>query len=68
MRASNYQARTGLQLIESKAAENEKGGKLCLKKKTIARAVGKEFGQIGKGVLQGLAEIATLGLYKPRRR
>lgn len=38
------------------------------KKKTIPRAVAREFGQIGKGVIKGLAEIATLGLYRSKRR
>ena len=36
-----------------------------------AKAVARELGSIGKEVLKGLAEIATLGLYtasRPRRK
>jgi hypothetical protein len=38
------------------------------KKKTIRSAVAREFGQIAKGVAKGLAEIATLGLYRGGRK
>lgn len=38
------------------------------KRESLARALGREGASIAKGVGKELLSIATLGLYKPRKR
>jgi hypothetical protein len=38
------------------------------KNESLSRALAREGRGIAKGVVKGLLSIATLGLYKPRRR
>ena len=38
------------------------------KTESLGHAVAREGGSIAKGVVKGLLSIATLGLYKPKKR
>jgi hypothetical protein len=38
------------------------------RRESLAHALGREAGSIAKGVGKGLLSIATLGLYKPKKR
>jgi hypothetical protein len=38
------------------------------KRESLAHAVAREFGGIGKGVVKELLSIFTMGLYKPKKR
>ena len=38
------------------------------RKESLSRALGREGKGIAKGVVKGLLSIATLGIYRPRKR